>query len=230
MSRILLIESATALCSVALSENGRILSIKESASPNTHGEVMTRLVEACMAEAGKSLQEIDAVAVSGGPGSYTALRVGAATAKAICYVLGKPLIKVDTLKALAWGMREKADDPDALFCPMIDARRMEVYTAIYGTDLELLSSIRALIIEEGSFAEWIKDQRLLVFAGDGSSKCKPILSKPGTRFIDVPLNALLMRALAEAAYEERRFENVAYFSPTYIKAPNITTSKKKWWG
>ncbi|MBK8489963.1 MAG: tRNA (adenosine(37)-N6)-threonylcarbamoyltransferase complex dimerization subunit type 1 TsaB [Saprospirales bacterium] len=230
MSRILLIESATAVCSVALSEGGQLLSLQEVSTPNEHGKVMTRLIERCMAESGTSLHTLDAVALSAGPGSYTALRVGAATAKGICFALGKPLIKVDTLQSLAWGMAAEVGDVHAWYCPMIDARRMEVYTAIYNAELEIQAPVQALIVEPDSFDPWINAERQLIFSGDGAAKCTSILSKPGTRFIDIKIGASFMVALAETAFGKGQFEDVAYFSPTYLKPPNITTSKKKWWG
>ncbi|MCB9282452.1 MAG: tRNA (adenosine(37)-N6)-threonylcarbamoyltransferase complex dimerization subunit type 1 TsaB [Lewinellaceae bacterium] len=230
MTRILLIESATAVCSVALSEGGRLVCLQEAALPNVHAEVMTRLIERCMVETGVSLPSLDAVALSSGPGSYTALRVGAATAKGICYALGKPLVKVETLQAMAWGMVEKTGEKDALYCPMVDARRMEVYTAIYDAGLTLRLPVQALVVEEGSFDKWIQAGRTLIFAGDGSSKCTSILSKEGTRFIDIPMSAGNMATLAATAFEDGKFEDVAYFSPTYLKPPNITQTKKKWWG
>ena len=229
MTRILLIESATAVCSVALCEEGQPLCLQESAVPNVHGEVMTRLIERCMGEAGASLQTLDAVALSGGPGSYTALRVGAATAKGICYALDKPLLKVETLQAIAWGMVAQAGDREALYCPMIDARRMEVYTAIYDASLALRLPVQAQVVVEGSFDEWIQAGRSLILAGDGAPKCASILSKAGMRFMDVPMSAANMAALAVVAFERRQFEDVAYFSPTYLKPPNITKPKKKWW-
>ena len=230
MSRILLIESATAVCSVALSEEGQLRSLQEVSTSNVHGEVMTRLIERCMAESGTSLDALDAVAVSAGPGSYTALRVGTSTAKGICFALGKPLIKVETLQCLAWGMAAAAGDLNAWYCPMIDARRMEVYTAIYNAGLEIQLPVQAMIVEPDSFDSWINMERKLIFAGDGAGKCTSILSKPGTRFIDIKIDASYMMALAETAFEKRQFEDVAYFSPTYLKPPNITTPKKKWWG
>lgn len=230
MSRILHIESATAVCSVALSEGGLLKSLQEAEEMNVHGERMTMLIGRCMQEASLDLADLDAVAVSAGPGSYTALRVGAATAKGICYALGKPLIRVETLQALAWGMVEALEGKDALYCPMIDARRMEVYTAIFNRELEVQLPVQAMIIEEGALKEWIAEGRELVFSGDGSAKCEPVLGGPHTRFVEVPVSARNMIQLAQAAWDAGKFEDVAYFSPTYLKPPNITQSKQKWWG
>lgn len=189
---------------------------------------MTRLIERCFSEAGLGMEELDAVSVSAGPGSYTALRVGAATAKGICYALGKPLIKVETLKALAWGMREAVEDLDALYCPMIDARRMEVYTAIFDRNLETALPVQSMVVEENSFDEWFAKGKLIVFGGDGSEKCAPILRSHAGRFIEVPISARFMIALAQAAWEAGVFEDVAYFSPLYLKPPNITQPKQNW--
>lgn len=228
MSRILHIESATAVCSVALSEGGRLLNLQAAEGLNAHGEKMTRLIERCLSEAGMEMEGLDAVSVSAGPGSYTALRVGAATAKGICYALGKPLIKVETLKALAWGMSEAMGGADALYCPMIDARRMEVYTSVFDGRLEALLPVQSMIVEEGSFDEWFGKGKLLIFAGDGSKKCEPVIRNPAVRFIEVPISARQMVALAQAAWEAGAFEDVAYFSPLYLKPPNITQPKQIW--
>ncbi|MFZ2900454.1 MAG: tRNA (adenosine(37)-N6)-threonylcarbamoyltransferase complex dimerization subunit type 1 TsaB [Saprospiraceae bacterium] len=228
MSRILHIESATAVCSVALSEGGRLLNLQAAEELNAHGEKMTRLIERCLAEADFGMEELDAVSVSAGPGSYTALRVGAATAKGICYALGKPLIKVETLKALAWGIREALDGVDALYCPMIDARRMEVYTAVFSKDLETMLPVHSMIVEEGSFDEWFAKGKLVVFGGDGAGKCASILRNPAGRFIEVAMSARHMIGLAQAAWEAGTFEDVAYFSPLYLKPPNITQPKQNW--
>ena len=229
MSLLLHIESATAACSVALSQGGRILAVRDAEKPNSHGETMTRLIEACFQEVGAEMADLSAVALSAGPGSYTALRVGAATAKGICYALGKPLVRVDTLKAIAWAMREGLDETGLLFFPMIDARRMEVYTAIYNSWLEELAHAQAMVVESGSFDAWMEEGLSLVFAGDGAQKCEPILSGTGKRFMDVSMSAKNMIALGQAAFEAGRFEDAAYFSPLYLKPPNITQSAKKWW-
>jgi tRNA threonylcarbamoyladenosine biosynthesis protein TsaB len=228
MSRILHIESATAVCSVALSEGGRLLNLQAAEELNAHGEKMTRLIEHCLLEAGMGMEELDAVSVSAGPGSYTALRVGAATAKGICYSLGKPLIKVETLRAMAWGMRETVGGLDGLYCPMIDARRMEVYTEVFSKDLETLQPVQSMIVEDGSFDEWFAKGKPVVFGGDGSGKCASILRNPAGRFIEVVMSARYMIELAQGAWEAREFEDVAYFSPLYLKPPNITQPKQNW--
>jgi len=228
MSRILNIESATAVCSVALSEGGRLVSLNDADELNAHGEKMTRLIERCLKEAGWTLGGLDAVALSAGPGSYTALRVGAATAKGICFSLGKPLIKVETLQAMAGGMVAAYGDPEALYCPMIDARRMEVYTAAFNSDLETAMPVQAMIVEQGAFREW--EGRTLVFAGDGAAKCREILDRPGMHFLEMAVSARDMIPLALSAFEAGRFEDVAYFSPTYLKPPNITQSRQILWG
>jgi tRNA threonylcarbamoyladenosine biosynthesis protein TsaB len=205
------------------------VGLREADAPNVHSEKMTRLIEQCLADGGLELGDLDAVAVSAGPGSYTALRVGAATAKAICYALNKPLIGVETLRSLAWGMAEAFGDSDALYCPMIDARRMEVYTAIYDGALNERMPVQAMVIEEGAFKEWMAPGAVLVFAGDGAPKCEDVLSGPNSRFISVPVSARNMVALAHEAYDAGRFEDVAYFAPAYLKPPNITQPKQQWW-
>ena len=228
MSRILHIESATAVCSIAFSENGILRSLQEAEAFNVHGEKMTRLIERGLEETGWTLGELDAVALSAGPGSYTALRVGAATAKGICYALEKPLIKVDTLQAIAGGMVAEFGDQKALYCPMIDARRMEVYTAVYSAALEIRTPLQAMVVGPESFGEW--EKFTLVFAGDGAAKCRPVLKGPERYFLETPVSARLLIPLAQAAFKAGYFEDVAYFSPTYLKPPNITQSRQSYWG
>lgn len=129
---------------------------------------------------------------------------------------------------MAWGMREAMEGMEALYCPMIDARRMEVYTAVFSRDLEMLLPVQSMVVEEGSFDEWFGKGKPLVFGGDGSGKCEAILRNPAGRFIEVPISARYMVELALAAWEAGRFEDVAYFSPLYLKPPNITQSRQNW--
>lgn len=223
MPTILSIETATPVCSVAISRNGELLSVKETSVKNAHSSVLTSFIEEVCRMAGIPFPEIDAVAVSEGPGSYTGLRIGVAAAKGLCYALEKPLIAIPTLKALASGMRNSiapADGqlPDPLFCPMIDARRMEVFLAVYDSNMDEMVELRAEIIDENSFSGLLTEHAVY-YAGDGAAKCKPILEhKQNARFLDdFHVSARYIFPLAEEKFRSAGFENLAYFEPRYLK-------------
>jgi tRNA threonylcarbamoyladenosine biosynthesis protein TsaB len=174
LSTILSLETATNVCSVALSCNGQLLSLRESSVKNAHSSVLTVFIEECFKSGGIKPSEIDAIAVSEGPGSYTGLRIGVATAKGLCYALDKSLIAIPTLKAMASGMLDSAVGSRQLavgrfFCPMIDARRMEVFSSIFNTELTEIREIMAEIIDETSFTDILKEH-IIIFAGDGAAK------------------------------------------------------------
>ncbi len=216
MSLILAIETATSVCSVALARDGKLLSICEANSPNAHSSILTVLIEEVFREATLRYTDLDALAVSMGPGSYTGLRIGVAVAKGLCYGLDKPLIAISTLKAMAAGII--ASGSQNLVCPMIDARRMEVYCAVYDENLKTVLSTNARIIEENSFQELLANH-ILIFAGDGAAKCKQLLSKnPHARFKDnFQTSAQFMISLAEKRFQSNQFEDLAYFEPYYLK-------------
>ena len=171
---ILNIETSTEVCSLGISRGNEMLVIKNAPEQYGHASWITRLIEECLKEAGLSLKDIDAVAVSKGPGSYTGLRIGAATAKGICYSLGKPLIGINTLQALAWGTWER-EKVDGLYCPMIDARRMEVYLAIFNTAGEEISPVQAIVLEENSLEAFLAEGKKIVCSGNGAEKSKSVL-------------------------------------------------------
>lgn len=220
MSLILQIETATTVCSVALAQNGQVLAVKEVNERNVHAEMITLFIQDVCAAAGKQLKDIDAVAVSKGPGSYTGLRIGVSTAKGICFGLDKPLIAVDTLAAMAAGASAFTDqyDSNAILCPMIDARRMEVYTAMFTTGGELVRPTAAEIIDDNSFAELPSEQQLVIF-GDGAEKCIEALAHRGKlAFLSQFENsATQLTQLAEQKFANKDFEDVAYFEPYYLK-------------
>ncbi|MCK9399128.1 MAG: tRNA (adenosine(37)-N6)-threonylcarbamoyltransferase complex dimerization subunit type 1 TsaB [Bacteroidales bacterium] len=234
MAFILNIETATQVCSVALSANGSILQIRETREKNSHSSTITVFIEEIMKIAGMPFSALDAVAVSMGPGSYTGLRIGVSTAKGICYAIDKPLIAVGTLQSMATGILKQLKEYDeflpsgALLCPMIDARRMEVYNGLYDMDLKLVRDIRAEIIIESSFTAEL-DQHQVWFFGDGAEKCNPMLGNhPHARFInDFQLSASYMVSLAEEKFSRSEFEDVVYFEPYYLKdfIPGITRVK-----
>jgi tRNA threonylcarbamoyladenosine biosynthesis protein TsaB len=224
MGKILCLDTATSICSVSLSEAGRLISLKESSDKNLHASRLTIFIEEVLKTASLSMNELDAVAVSMGPGSYTGLRIGVASAKGLCFALDKPLIAIPTLQAMALGMREMArqterDGAGQLgLCPMIDARRMEVFCAIFDQELNITRATTAEIINTGSFAEFMQD-KLLFFAGDGAEKCKSVLAEnKNAVFINgFHHSSLFMIPLAEEKLKRGEFENLACFEPFYLK-------------
>lgn len=220
MSLILQIETATSVCSVALAKDGNVIAVQEVNERNVHAEKITVFIEDACKEANIQLADIDAVAVSKGPGSYTGLRIGVSTAKGICFAADKPLIAVDTLTTMASGALNWLDqfNDDALLCPMIDARRMEVYTAIYDVHGNQLRPIAAEIIDENSFADLPKDRQLVIF-GDGALKCKEVLEQTHhVVYLPEFLNsATQLTTLAAEKFASADFEDVAYFEPYYLK-------------
>jgi tRNA threonylcarbamoyladenosine biosynthesis protein TsaB len=233
MALILSIETSASVCSVALSENEKIISLKESGEVNSHASILGTYIEEIFKENAISGKNIDAVAVSKGPGSYTGLRIGVSTAKGLCYAGLRPLISISTLQTIVYGLMkgDRVDqslfDSDALFCPMIDARRMEVYTALFDQEGTPVSEVTAQIINADSFNEILTNKKV-VFFGNGAAKCKNLIVHSNAFFIDhVNPSARYMAELAAQAYIEKKFENVAYFEPFYLKDFVTTVSKKK---
>jgi len=227
MVTILQLETATQVCSAALSVNGETIALKELAAQNIHAGSLTLFIQEVMAQAGLSFADLDAVAVSKGPGSYTGLRIGVSTAKGLCFALDKPLIGVDTLKMMAHGYLQTDVDYTGLVCPMIDARRMEVFTGLYDSNLAEVLAVEAKIIDETSYQEQLKDQ-LITFIGDGAMKCLEAIISPNAAFSDLNFNsATNMSSLAYSAFTANDFEDIAYFEPYYLKDFVITQAKKR---
>jgi tRNA threonylcarbamoyladenosine biosynthesis protein TsaB len=226
MERIILIETSTALCSVALAEDGVITAYKESSAPKAHASLTAVFINEMLAERNLKISDCDAVCVSMGPGSYTGLRVGVSTAKGLCFGSGKPLIAVGTLDTLvAQAVGTEGCDTYKYIVPMVDARRMEVYTAVFENGVQITETAPA-IIDENSFAEYL-EQGPCLFIGDGAGKCADVIRHPNAHFIQCHPNAAAMLAPATEAYNEKRFEDVAYFEPFYLKEFVATVSKKK---
>lgn len=225
MALLLHIETATDICSICISQNEEILALQEITQFSDHASRITLLLETCLQQAKISLKDLDAVAVSQGPGSYTALRIGISTAKGVCYALDKPLIAVDTLQALALATFQ-LEQKDALYCPMIDARRMEVYGAIFDKNNQLFQEAAALKIEADTFESYFRNGQHLVFSGDGAEKCKPILNSEFAHFNPLVCSAKHLIPLALQAFHRQQFADLAYFEPFYLKPPNITTPRK----
>lgn len=218
---ILCLETSTSVCSVALNEICCTLALRESEKQNAHSEKITTFIKEVMDTASIDYPQLDAVAVSKGPGSYTGLRIGVSTAKGICYVADVPLMAIDTLEAMAYGMKEKLGSQigkNDLLIPMIDARRMEVYAAIFDANLNKIEDTAALIIDENSFDDLRKEHHIWLF-GDGAPKlCKIFENQPNISIIDgFKPSAAYMRPLAERALLNKDFVDVAYFEPFYLK-------------
>ncbi len=215
MALILSIESATKNCSVALAADGEVISLKELHEEKfSHAEKLHSFILEVMASSDRKLAELDAVAVSKGPGSYTGLRIGVSAAKGLCYALGKPLISVPTLESLAMQieMTEKG-----LIVPLLDARRMEVYSAVYNDHFEEIRETRAEIIEAGSFSDYLNDNKVF-FLGDGASKTHEVINHPNAVFVTGRFpSAREMARIAEKKAAAEQYEDLAYFEPFYLK-------------
>jgi tRNA threonylcarbamoyladenosine biosynthesis protein TsaB len=221
LAYILNIETATKNCSVALAKNGSTLICKELAEEGySHAEFLHVFIEAIIKEAGIAFADLKAIAVSQGPGSYTGLRIGVSAAKGLCYALGIPLIAIDTMQTLA----QQVQQVEGYIVPMIDARRMEVYSAIFTSNYEAVRETQAEVITENSFAA-IKET--IYFIGDCNEKCKTVLSAPNFVFLEgiqYP-SAKEMSALSFDKYQKSDTVDVAYFEPFYLKDFMITTKK-----
>ncbi len=227
MSTILQIETATPVCSVALSVDGKTIAIKELQAQNIHAASLTLFIEEVMQSANLAYTDLDAIAVSKGPGSYTGLRIGVSTAKGLCFALDKPLIAINTLQVMANGFLLTFPDFEGLICPMIDARRMEVFTAVYDESLDGIEATQAKIIDGESF-ELLLEYHPIAFFGDGAGKCKETVVSTNAHFYDDNFNsANYMSNLAHEACVNNNFEDVAYFEPFYLKDFVFTTPKKK---
>lgn len=218
MGLILNLETATTVCSVALAKDGQLLSMEELNGDYTHAENLNLFIEKVLKKAKLALADLDAVSISKGPGSYTGLRIGVSTAKGLCFSLNKPLIAINTLEHSAYACSQNQGDANALFCPMIDARRMEVYCAIFDKENKVIAPTTAAIIDEHSFETLLQKQKIYFF-GDGAEKCKTSLTaQPNAIFIDQLFpSAKNMIELSEKAFQNKQFEDVAYFEPFYLK-------------
>lgn len=225
MAVILSIESSSDVCSVCIHKDGQILSLAETKEPFSHTRKMTLYIQQVLKNAGLTIHDLQAVAVSHGPGSYTGLRVSAATAKGLCYGLKIPLIAVDTLKAIAFKARTML--PDSIYIPMIDARRMEVYYAIYDAELREVRKVDNIILEEGIFDEEVLPNSLVVLCGTGIAKGTLIFKNPVYHQMPMELSAGMMAEIAEEQYNKGKFEDIVSYEPNYFKAPKVTKSKKQ---
>lgn len=215
--KILHIESATDVCSVAISVGDNILAVEETVDATAHSRNLILFVEKVLEETRTDKRTLDAVCFSAGPGSYTGLRIGASTAKGLAYSLNIPLISVSTLESVARGAKELFPDSDLLFCPMIDARRMEVFTAFFDAEMNRLDEISAKVVDETTFADVLSGNRV-VFCGNGMPKCKELLSSHSNAiFCEKRLSSANMLRSALKKFSLKEFEDIAYFEPFYLK-------------
>lgn len=227
MSCILNLDTSTDVCSVAVSEDGACIFSKEDFSGPNHAERLGSFVDEALSFTDNHAIPLDAVAVSCGPGSYTGLRIGVSMAKGICYGRGVKLIGIPTLELLCVPvlLREEVEE-GALLCPMIDARRMEVYSQIFDRSLQQVRQIKAEVVETGTFNTWL-DRQPVYFFGNGAAKCKTVIQHPNAHFIDdVKPLAKYMFPLAEKRIARQQFEDVAYFVPFYLKDFVAKTPRK----
>ena len=259
MSIILSIETSTKACSAAIHQDGNLLSVSELYNEKSSSGMLTTLIKHVVKTASLTLQEVDAIAVAKGPGSYTGLRIGVSTAKGLCFTLEKPLIAINTLEAMAYQLSAERHSPgrhsagrhsagrhsagrhsavnyklgdsplSILLCPMLDARRMEVYCAVFNADtIEVLEPTQAKIIDETSFSDLLENHKI-IFYGDGAEKCRSTLEgNLNAVFLNQIIfpSAKSIGALANRAFEQQQFESVADFEPYYLKEFVGTTSKK----
>ena len=224
MENIILIETSTELCSAAIASDGKIISYKESTKPREHASLTAVFIDEMLKETGMKVSDCSAVCVSMGPGSYTGLRVGVSTAKGLCFGAGIPMLAVGTLDTLVWQAGDRADYKHII--PMIDARRMEVYTAVFAPDGKQLTDTEAKIIDADSFSDLLEEGPVL-FIGDAAEKCSKVILHPHAHFEQCCPKASSMLIPAMAEYKEKRFKDVAYFEPFYLKDFVATTSRKK---
>jgi tRNA threonylcarbamoyladenosine biosynthesis protein TsaB len=215
---ILHIETGTAVCSVALSHGESLLSLRENTEGMLHAKLLAVFIEEIFREQQIGVSQLDAISVSEGPGSYTGLRVGVSTAKGLCFGAHKPLIAVGSLQSLAMLAinRQLLPAPETCIIPMIDARRMEVYTAQFNHKGEQMSAIEAKVIDAASFIELLEKQPV-VFTGDGAEKCKTVITHPHAHFVPLQASAAGMILPALKAFAQQQFVDTAYFEPFYLK-------------
>ena len=234
MPLILNIETTTHVCSAALSKDGQLVSLREDHEGRSHASLLSYFIEDILQQEKLKVADLDAVSISKGPGSYTGLRIGVSTAKGLCYGAGLPLLAVPTLQALTLGMLDGISksthlpefDDQTRLVPMLDARRMEVYSALLNRNLEFLREVQAEVIDASSYQDEL-DSHKMIFFGDGSSKCREVIRHPNAFFLEgIEPSAKYMINLSEKRFRRRMFEDVAYFEPFYLKDFIATKPRK----
>lgn len=232
MALILSIETGTDICSVALANDGELMALRESDEGRDHAKKVALFVDELLRETGVQPSDLDAIAVGKGPGSYTGLRIGVSFAKGLCYGLNIPLVAVGSLDALAEvaiedneaGILDVENWDDAVLCPMVDARRMEVYTRLFDAEGRALNEVSAEVVTEHTFAE-VRQERQLVIFGNGAAKCREVL--PDATYINITPSARGLARLAHQRLSAGQTEDIAYFEPFYLKDFIVIPSKKK---
>lgn len=223
---ILHIETSTEICSVALSRGDEFVGYVASEQNMDHAARLTLMIGECLSEAGLTPRDLSAISISAGPGSYTALRIGTSVAKGMCYALGVPLIAVDTLGSLAAAAISELSLTDAIVVPMIDARRMEVYTTFYDTSGKAIVPLHSLIVCEATFDEYLAKGVQIVLTGNGAEKCRSVLPEsPLLQYYPLACSARHMISAARTKFATKVFADLVGFTPEYCKQPNITTPK-----
>ena len=224
MGVLLNLETSSTNCSVCIAKDGVILAIKEFNSANfSHAEKLHVFIEEVLLEASLKIEELDAIAVSKGPGSYTGLRIGVSAAKGLCYALNLPLVSVSTLKSMAAQLRHVEEN--AVIVPVLDARRMEVYSAVFDIQLNQVRDTKAEIIDENSFKEYLNSSTVH-FLGSGAEKIKEFFNQENIVYhCDIVPSSKEMAIISHEKYKERQFEDVAYFEPYYLKDFVLQTKK-----
>jgi len=230
--KILNIETTGANCSVALSEGFKIKNLKEHKEGKSHASKLAVFIDQVLKNEKLSVQDLDAVSISKGPGSYTGLRIGVSTAKGLCYGAELPLISVHTLQALSQFLIEHSDEynvqitDNVYLVPMIDARRMEVYSAVLNANNQFERNVKAEVIDAESYKEML-EERPVIFFGNGAHKCKELITHKNALFVDdIDFSAVNMVTLSNQQFANKVFEDVAYFEPFYLKDFRATTPKK----
>jgi tRNA threonylcarbamoyladenosine biosynthesis protein TsaB len=224
MAIILSIETSTPICSVALHQDGKLLFLREIEEAGAHAEKLMGLIESVLGTQQLSVHDLDAIAVSEGPGSYTGLRIGVSTAKGLAFAGDLNLLGVSTLKALALGAKQTCTSHE-LIISMLDARRMEVYREIYDAELNVVSSLDAEILDQNSYQEILQKSKVC-FVGDAVTKVSEIITHPNAKFLKVPVSADLIGQVGFQKYKNQEFESLAYFVPNYLKEFKALQSKK----
>jgi tRNA threonylcarbamoyladenosine biosynthesis protein TsaB len=226
MALILSLETSTTICSAALHDDGKLLTSKELLTPQSASSQLAPIIDRLLKDSKISPKEIKAVAVASGPGSYTGLRIGVATAKGLCYVLQAPLIAINTLELMSYQVVHSSTAPspperglggDVLLCPMLDARRMEVYCLLANLDLNIIEPTQAKIIDQESFKEWLV-QKTIFFFGNGADKCREMIKHDNAKFIEgINPSATQLGEMAFKKFVTNDFENLSSFEPHYLK-------------
>lgn len=226
MSLILSLDTSASGCSVAVHQDGKLLAISDIFKEHSHGARLALMINQVLDNAGVHTSELSAIAVASGPGSYTGLRIGTSTAKGLCYALSLPLIAIDSLSALTAQALKVTTGETALYCPMLDARRMEVYCCVHDRHLGFVQPIQAKVLEPASFRDLL-DQHTVFFFGDGSGKSREVIAHANARFLDkIFSSASGVGELAWSKYQEKKFEDLVHFEPYYLKEFLIKKSVK----